>query len=53
MKNFWYLFAAYTIIWTAIFVYVSSLSRKTRALQEELQDLRRQVEKLLAKKGIS
>jgi CcmD family protein len=53
VKNFWYLFAAYTIIWTALFAYVLSLSRKNRALQEELQALRGQVEKLLAKKGIS
>jgi CcmD family protein len=42
VKNFWYLFAAYTIIWTAIFLYLLSLSRKNKELQEELADLQRQ-----------
>lgn len=50
MKNFWYLFAAYTIIWTALFAYIMHLSRKNRELRDELQDLQARVERLVAKK---
>lgn len=50
VKNFWYLFAAYMVIWTAIFVYVLSLSRRNRELQVELRDLQAQVEQLVAKR---
>lgn len=53
MKNFWYLFAAYSIFWTALFVYVVYLSRKNRELQEELHDLRLQVEHILAHKDVT
>ena len=52
MKNFWYLFAAYTVIWTALFIYLFYLSQKNRELREELRELQLQVEKLLAKKGV-
>jgi CcmD family protein len=52
VKNFWYLFAAYTVIWTALFIYLFYLSRKNRELREELRELQLQVEKLLAKKGV-
>jgi CcmD family protein len=50
VKNFWYLFAAYTVIWTALFVYLFCLSQKNRELREELRELQLQVEKLLAKR---
>jgi CcmD family protein len=50
MKNFWYLFAAYTIIWTALFAYIMHLSRKNRELRDELQDLQARVERLVGKK---
>jgi CcmD family protein len=53
VKNFWYLFAAYTIIWTAIFAYVVHLSQKNRQLRDELRELRAQVEKFLNKKETS
>jgi CcmD family protein len=50
VKNFWYLFAAYTVIWTALFVYLFYLSQKNRELREELRELQLQVERHLAKK---
>jgi CcmD family protein len=49
MKNFWYLFAAYSIIWTALCVYMLRLSRQNRELQAELRDLRLQLERVLTK----
>jgi CcmD family protein len=52
VKNFWYLFAAYTIIWTALFVYLFYLSQKNRELREELRELQLQVARHLAKKEI-
>ena len=52
VKNFWYLFAAYMVIWTAIFVYVLSLSRRNRELQVELRDLQAQVEQMVAKREV-
>ena len=53
MKNFWYLFAAYMVIWTALFVYVVSLSRRNRELQAELRELQERVEHLLTQKDTS
>jgi CcmD family protein len=50
VKNFWYLFAAYTVIWTALFVYLVSLSQKNQELREELRELQAQVERLLPKR---
>jgi CcmD family protein len=50
VKNFWYLFAAYTIIWTALFVYIMHLSQKNRELRDELRELQARVERLLASK---
>ncbi|PON19208.1 CcmD family protein [Candidatus Entotheonella serta] len=50
MQNFWYLFAAYMVIWTAIFLYVLSLSRKSRELRDELQGLQNRVEQLIAER---
>lgn len=50
MRNFWYLFAAYTVIWTALFAYIMHLSRKNRELREELRELQARVERLVAKK---
>jgi CcmD family protein len=53
VKNFWYLFAAYTVIWTALFGYVMHLSKKNRELREELYELQTQVQKLLSRKEAS
>ena len=49
VKNFWYLFAAYSIIWTALCVYTIRLSQQNKALQGELRDLRTRLEKVLPK----
>lgn len=49
MKNFWYLFAAYTVIWTALCVYMIRLSRKNKELTEEVHALQAQVARVLAK----
>ena len=48
--NFWYLFAAYMVFWTAMFAYVMSLSRKNRELQQDLRELQARVEHMLVKK---
>jgi len=48
-KNFWYLFTAYSIVWTALCVYIIRLAQKNRELQAELRDLRAQIERVLTK----
>jgi len=40
MTNLTYLFAAYTVIWVALFLYIFSLSRKTRQLEKTLDALK-------------
>ena len=52
MKNFWFLFSAYTVVWTALWVYVVYLSRANRALKEDIAALRAQVESASGK-GVS
>lgn len=47
--NFWYLFAAYTVIWTALFVYMVYLSRKNRDLRDEIHNLQTRVKQLSAR----
>jgi len=49
VKNFWYLCAAYSVIWTALCVYIMRLSQQNKELQAELRDLRAQVERVLTK----
>ena len=46
MQNFWYLFAAYMVIWTALFFYMLSLARKNRELRDDLQDLQARVNQM-------
>ncbi len=53
VQNFWYLFVAYMVIWTAIFLYVVSLSRKNRELRDELHELRARVQLMQADKDPS
>ena len=48
MKNFWYLFSAYTIIWTALWVYVVYLSQANRALKQDIEALRAQLDNVIA-----
>ncbi|MBI4295215.1 MAG: CcmD family protein [Chloroflexi bacterium] len=40
MDNFPYLFAAYTIIWAALFSYVFIINNRQRQLRKELDSLR-------------
>jgi CcmD family protein len=49
MQNFWYVFAAYCTIWTALCVYVIRLSQKNKELQTDLRNLRIQLERALTK----
>ena len=53
MKNFWFLFSAYTIVWTALWVYVVYLSRANRVLREDIAALRAQVESAAWRKNVS
>lgn len=39
-----YLFAAYTVVWVTLFVYVMSISSRQKKLDEELQILRELVD---------
>ncbi len=48
MKNFWYLFSAYTIIWTVLWAYVVYLSQANRALKQDIEALRAQLENAIA-----
>jgi len=41
VKGLNYLFAAYTAVWLAIFVYLLSIGRKARRLERELEEIRR------------
>ncbi len=45
MTNLTYLFAAYTVIWVGLFIYVFSLSRKTKRLEKILAALKESQEK--------
>jgi CcmD family protein len=40
MENLSFLFAAYTAVWVLLFVYVFVLSRRSRALEQEIEELR-------------
>ena len=44
MTNLSYLFAAYTAVWLALFVYLVRLERRSRELEEEIRELRRLLE---------
>ncbi|TMA44354.1 MAG: CcmD family protein [Deltaproteobacteria bacterium] len=43
MTHFPYLFAAYAVVWLGLFGYLLRLGRRSRELEEELRDLRRQL----------
>ena len=38
--NFWWLFAAYTIVWAVLFAYVAAMAAKMRRLQREVDGLK-------------
>jgi CcmD family protein len=40
MSNLNFLFAAYTAIWVLLFFYISTLSRRNRSLEKEIDELR-------------
>ena len=40
MTNLNFLFAAYTAVWVLLFLYILSLSRRNRALDKEVEELR-------------
>ena len=44
MTNLSYLFAAYTAVWLALYVYLVRLERRSRELEEEVRELRRLLE---------
>jgi CcmD family protein len=39
-----YLFAAYTLVWVVLFLYLISLSRRQRKLDQEIDNLRKMLE---------
>lgn len=39
-QNFWWLFAAYTIVWLALLGYAGSLASRLRRAEKELEKLR-------------
>ncbi len=41
MSNMSYLFAAYAVIWLALFAYVMSLSSKQKTLDQEIETLKK------------
>ena len=40
MKNLEFLFAAYTIVWVLLFVYMFTISRRQKNLEKEIDRLR-------------
>jgi CcmD family protein len=40
MENLDFLFAAYTAVWLMLFLYITILARRNRALEKEVQELR-------------
>ena len=40
MDNFWYLFAAYTLIMVGLFIYIFSLSSREKQLGDEILELK-------------
>jgi CcmD family protein len=45
MEHFSYLFAAYTVVWVVLFLYVLSLDRRARRAERELEEMKRTLEK--------
>ena len=40
-ENFWWLFAAYAVIWVALFAYVARMASRQQELEREMQRLDR------------
>lgn len=45
MKNLGYLFAAYTVVWIGVVVYLRHLGRRTAELANEIRELRERLER--------
>jgi CcmD family protein len=45
MSNLGFLFAAYTAVWVLLFLYMVILTRRNRALEREIEDLRELLQK--------
>lgn len=45
MRNLNFLFAAYTAVWVLLFFYIVALARRNRSLGEEIDELRRIIER--------
>ena len=41
MDHFPYLFAAYSVVWVVLFLYILSLDRRSRRAEKELEGLKR------------
>ena len=48
-NNFWYLFAAYTLIWMGLFVYIFSLAGREKKLGEEIDELKTMLKEMEGK----
>lgn len=44
--NFWYLFAAYTLVWVGLFIYLFSLAGREKELANEIADLKLTLDEL-------
>jgi len=51
MTNLTYLFAAYTVVWVVLFLYIFSLSRKIKRLEKILAALKGSRKKKKSRKG--
>jgi len=45
MENLTFLFAAFAAVWTLFFFFVVVLSRRNRALEREIEELREMIER--------
>ncbi len=45
MDNLNFLFAAFTVVWGLIFLYITVLSRRNRALEREIEELREMLDR--------
>ncbi|MFC2070088.1 CcmD family protein [Chloroflexota bacterium] len=45
MENLSYLFAAYTVIWVVIFLYILFIQRKQRRLQRQIDALQESIDR--------
>lgn len=42
MKNLEFLFAAYTVVWVLLFVYMFTIARRQKNLEKEIDSLRQE-----------